>query len=122
MSLCFYKAELILLTIKADSKLAALTKWLPHSGLTETSDTTLAPLPLAMYRPMWCISSCGWAMASSKVLATDIGRSKVAQPPEYTITSSNGERKPRFLADNVEHTKSNTHMSVQIPTTKIFFI
>lgn len=66
--------------------------------------------------------TCGWAMASSKVLATDIGRSKVAQPPEYTITSSNGERKPRFLADNVEHTKSNTHMSVQIPTTKIFFI
>lgn len=66
------------------------------------------------------LDTCGWAIASPKVLATGTGRSKVAQPPEYTITSSNGGRKPRFLADNVEETKSKTQMSVQIPSTKIF--
>lgn len=64
-------------------------------------------------------TTCGWAIASFIVLATWIGRSKVAHPFEYTITSSKGTSKPRFLADNVEHTKSSTHTSVHIPTTKI---
>ena len=44
----------------------------------------------------------------------------MAQPCEYTITSSRGVRKPRFFADNVEHTKSSTHISVHTPTTNSF--
>lgn len=53
-------------------------------------------------------------------LATWSGRSKVAHPPEYTITSLRGLTWPRFLADNAEHTKSSTHISVHIPTTNIW--
>lgn len=61
--------------------------------------------------------TCGWANWSLLFLASEAGKSKVAHPLEYTTTSSRGSRKPRFLADNVEQTKSSTHMSVQIPTT-----
>lgn len=56
-------------------------------------------------------------MPSLVFLATETGKSNVAQPREYTTTSSKGLRKPRFLADNVEQTKSRTQISVHIPTT-----
>lgn len=61
----------------------------------------------------------GWGRAPFVFVAMWRGTSKVAQAREYTITSLSGARNPRFLTDNVEHTKSSTHMSVHTPTTNI---